>query len=318
MTESRPLLTPESLVRHLKDEGVQFLLMDESQAIHYLTRSTNFFKINTYKKNYVSRRVEGKTLRQFEHLEFAYLRELDHLDRSLRRVCSAMCLDVEHCIKVRLLRLAQETLGEDGYQIVRAFGESLGNGLRSLENEIERNSENPYCAAVTAKYDINDLPLWAFVEVIPFGRLLRLYQFAAQEWQLKDDARLAELLELVRDLRNAVAHNNCLLCDLTPKRANEPFYEAPASPLVEALMELGLSREKARLRLSNPRIAQLTALLYIHPRLVLDTEMRADAYRELREVVDTRMPVRGHYFKDNDLIMDCYRLLKSEMDAWCR
>lgn len=318
MDSKRTLLTPESLVEHLKEEGVLFQLMDESQAVHYLKRSTNFFKINTYKKNYTSRRVEGKNLRQFEDLEFAYLRELDHLDRSLRRVCSAMCLDVEHCIKVRLLQLAQETLGEDGYQIVRAFSESLGNGRRSLENEIERNSENPYCAAVTDKYEINDLPLWAFVEVIPFGRLLRLYQFAAQEWRLQNDARLAELLELVRDLRNAVAHNNCLLCDLTPKRANDPFYETPAAPLVDALIALGLSREKARLRLSNPRIAQLTALLYIHPRLVQDTEMRADAYRELREVVDGRMSVRGHYFKENELITDCYRLIKSEMDAWCR
>ncbi|MBQ1256678.1 MAG: Abi family protein, partial [Clostridia bacterium] len=115
MEPNRVLLTPESLVRHLKEEGVRFTLMDESQAIHYLSRSTNFFKINTYKKNYAARRIDGKSLRQFESLEFAYLRELDHLDRSLRRVCSTMCLDVEHCIKVRLLQLAQETVGEDGY-----------------------------------------------------------------------------------------------------------------------------------------------------------------------------------------------------------
>lgn len=316
MDPQRTLYTPQSLVRHLREEGVLFQLMDEEQAVHYLTSSTNFFKINTYKKNYAARRSDGRTV--YEHLEFAYLRELDTLDRSLRRVCSAMCLDVEHCIKVRLLRLAHEVEGEDGYHLVRAFSESLGNGRRSLENEIERNCENPYCAAVTAKYDADDLPLWAFVEVIPFGRLLRLYQFAAQQWQLEKDARLAELLELVRDLRNAVAHNNCLLCDLTSKRASEAFYLAPPAPLVQALMELGVSREKARLRLSNPRIAQITALLYIHPHLVVDSEMRADAYRELREVVDGRMPQRGVYFQDNALLMDCYRLLKAETDAWCR
>lgn len=315
MKSPRTLYMPEALVRHLREEGVLFQLMDEAQAIDYLTSSTNFFKINTYKKNYAVRRVEGRL--QYENLEFAYLRELDTLDRSLRRVCSAMCLDVEHCIKVRLLELAHRDTAEDGYRLVRAFAQSLGNGRHALKNEIERNCENPYCAAVTAKYDPDDLPLWAFVEVIPFGRLLRLYQFAAQEWCLSGDARLAELLELVRELRNAVAHNNCLLCDLMPKRAGEPFYQTPPEPLTAALVSLGLSAEHARLRLSNPRVAQITALLYIHPLLVIDSEMRTDAYRELREVVDGRMPQRGVYFLKNALLCDCYRLLKSEMDAWC-
>ena len=68
----------------------------------------------------------------------------------------------------------------------------------------------------------------------------------------------------------------------------------------------------------DPRIAQITALLYIHPHLVTDPEMRQDAYRELREVVDGRMPLRGVYFAGNALLRDCYRLLKREMDAWCR
>ena len=316
MNPQRTLYSPQSLVRHLREEGVLFQLMDEEEAVHYLTGSTNFFKINTYKKNYASHLENGK--RRYDSLEFAYLKELDNIDRSLRRVCSAMCLDVEHCIKVRLLSLAHEDPSEDGYRLVRAFSDSLGGGRHALENEIERNSENPYCAAVTAKYDIHDLPLWAFVEVIPFGRLLRLYQFAAQERSLAKDARLAELLELVRDLRNAVAHNNCLLCDLTPKRPDEAFYLSPPAPLRNALEQLRLTREQAQLRLSNPRIAQITALLYIHPHLVTDPEMRQDAYRELREVVDGRMPLRGVYFAGNALLRDCYRLLKREMDAWCR
>ena len=115
-----------------------------------------------------------------------------------------------------------------------------------------------------------------------------------------------------------MAHNNCLLCDLTPKRPDEAFYLSPPAPLRNALEQLGLTREQAQLRLSNPRIAQITALLYIHPHLVTDPEMRQDAYRELREVVDGRMPLRGVYFAGNALLRDCYRLLKREMDAWCR
>ena len=183
-----------------------------------------------------------------------YLKELDHLDRSLRRVFSAMCLDVEHFIKVRLLRLVQEDPDENGYQLVRAFSQSLGNGRHSLENEIERNAENPYCAAVTSKYETDDLPVWSFVEVIPFGRLLRLYQFAAERFTLAQDAHLALLLEHVRDLRNAVAHNNCLLCDLNPLEEGAPFYTQPPEPLVRALEALGLPRNTCLLYTSRQQI----------------------------------------------------------------
>lgn len=316
MEHKRPMFSPQTLVRHLADEGVRFSLMNEAQATQYLTRSTNFFKINTYKKNFIARQTPESDLKQYAHLEFAYLRELDSIDRSLRRVLSAMCLDVEHAVKVRLLHFAHKDPHEDGYRCVRAFCESLGQGRHSLHNEIERNADNPYCAAVIGKYEKDDLPLWAFVEVIPFGRLLRLYQFYAQDKGMEREVRLAELLELVRDVRNAVAHNNCMLCDLTPKHPDDPFYLRPPEVLLSALRALGLTREQAHARLSNPRVGQITALLYIYPRLVADAETRAEGYRELREVAFGRMREHPEYFAENALLRECYQLLLLEMDAW--
>lgn len=313
---TRPMYSPEGMIRHLKEEGVEFRRMDEAEALEYLTSSTNFFKINTYKKNFVAREQEHSDFLQYDHLDFACLRELSDIDRAFRRVLSSMCLDVEHFVKVHLLRLAQDDPDEDGYHIVEAFRNSLNGGKHALDNEIERNVDNPYCAAIISKYDLEHLPLWAFVEVIPFGRLLRLYQFYAEQRHLEREAKFGELLEFVRDVRNSVAHNNCMLCDLTVKFPADAFYTPIHPTLGSALRNIGIPADAVQNRLSNPRISQITALLYLYPRIVTDEDMRGETRQLLGHIVFRRMPLHRDYFSHNALLDSCYRLLTELMHAW--
>lgn len=54
-------------------------------------------------------------------LDFAYLSELATIDMHLRLIIINMCLDIEHCLKVKLLSAITANSAEDGYDIVRVF-----------------------------------------------------------------------------------------------------------------------------------------------------------------------------------------------------
>ena len=65
---------------------------------------------------------------------------------------------------------------------------------------------------LVTKYD-GEYPIWVFVEIVPFGRLIKFYRFIAEK--LKDKKMINEsyMLMDVRELRNACAHNNCIIHD---------------------------------------------------------------------------------------------------------
>lgn len=113
---------------------------------------------------------------------------------------------------------------EDGYEIVvdyRAHLKSIdmekGSHLSEhLEKELMRNIDNPYCGGIIGKY-YQRYPVWAFVEIIPLGSLIHFYEFCAKRLNSKEMLNDFYLLKAIKELRNASAHNNCILNDLSAK-----------------------------------------------------------------------------------------------------
>ena len=110
----RPKLTIEQQVEHLKKKGVKFELCSEEQAVSFLKNSTFFFKVKAFDKNYTVNPQNG----QYLNLDFAYLMELSTLDMHVRRLILHATLDIEHYLKVWLIREISEDPSEDGYDIV--------------------------------------------------------------------------------------------------------------------------------------------------------------------------------------------------------
>ncbi len=46
MNTSKPMLSVEEQIQHLKDKGVRFEKMDEDSAREYLTEHNNYFKLS--------------------------------------------------------------------------------------------------------------------------------------------------------------------------------------------------------------------------------------------------------------------------------
>lgn len=107
-----------------------------------------------------------------------------------------MCIDVEHDLKVSLLRELEENPSEDGYAIVRDFLAQYPEILAAIERKTDASftgeliekyfavcsvfpAQSPQAYLSTRIYDV-DCPMWVLEELIGFGEFLRMYRFYAE------------------------------------------------------------------------------------------------------------------------------------------
>lgn len=310
----KPKLCVDAQVTHLAAKGVQFQELSTQAAAEYLAQNNNYFKLAAYRKNF-SKHADGLSAGMYQHLDFAYLKDLAIIDMRLRYLLLQMSLDVEHFSKVRLLQLI-EASNEDGYSIVTDFTASLG-AVQSdiLRSELSRNVNNPYCGAIIEKYK-DHYPVWAFIEIIPFGRFIAFYRFCADRFSSKELTKeLTDehyLLKSIKDLRNACAHNNCILNYLLPNTANI----RPNLTIMDELSEMGISKETRRKKMSNARILQIVTLLYTHKRLVTSAGVHHHQSEMLCDVVSQRMFRHIDYYIQTPTITTTFCFLQKVVDNW--
>ena len=242
-------LTPCEQVEHLKSKGVRFTLVSEEWAVSYLSKNNNYFRLRSYRTGF-SKVEEGPRKGQYANLDFKMLVDLSIIDMLLRYQMLPMTLDIEHFAKVRLLERIEKA-GEDGYDIVRNFlalydeTNSKGELVNSAKSEIRRGSSSPYVAGILAKYPDFDFPAWVFLELTSFGSFIYFYKFCANKF---DDKKMADdfyLLQSVKSLRNACAHNNCILNEMS---AGKPMFHArnAVSRAVGGIRTIGKGQRKSK------------------------------------------------------------------------
>ena len=96
MTIKKPKLSLDEQIEHLKDKGILFNIMDESDAKKYLEQNNNYFKLTAYRKNY-NKHPDGKNKGKYINLEFAYLVDMAIIDMRLRYQIVHMALDRASC-----------------------------------------------------------------------------------------------------------------------------------------------------------------------------------------------------------------------------
>lgn len=313
-TKDKPMLTTDEQIEHLKLKGVKFDLMSIEDARAYLERNNNYFKLRAYRKNF-QKHPGGERADTYINLDFEMLKDLSIIDMKLRYVLIHMALDIEHFAKVKLLRAIQDS-DEDGYEIVADYRKALKDSDRAkrkhqaerLDKELKRNLNNPYCGALISKY-YDRYPVWVFVEVVPLGSLIRFYKFCADRLNNKEMQNDFYLLNSIRELRNACAHSNCILNDLSAKdNLAKPNYD-----LCRALE--CVSKTTRDRKLKNKRIYQIAATLYAHDRLVQSEGMKRHTKDDLNELVK-RMYRNIDYYNGNDCIVTNFEFIQKCVDIF--
>ena len=129
---NKPKQTAQQLIEKMKSKGITFNYISEKEAARYLTDKNNYLRTAAYRKNY-QKYNKGTNTGKYIDLDFAYLQELSTLDMHLRFLLSKMCLDIEHDLKVQMLKDIETDSTTNGYDIVAEFIGQNNYILKKLE-----------------------------------------------------------------------------------------------------------------------------------------------------------------------------------------
>lgn len=315
LTHTKPWLTPGEQVEHLRSKGVKFELISSSEAEAYLTKNSNYFRLRAYRTGFPKVR-EGKRKGEYSNLDFKMLIDLSIIDMLLRYELLPITLDIEHFSKVRLLN-AIEAHGEDGYEVVADYIHSYdraspsGETINSVKEEIRRAANSPYLSGLVDRYPDYAFPAWSFVEVVTFGTFVYFYKFCADRF---DDSTMRDyfyLLQSVKTLRNACAHNNCILNDLV---SGTPMHKARYSVTRALGLVPGVSVAMRKSKMNNDRMQEITTALYVHHTVASDG-VRAHRGESLM-AFKTRMNRHLDYYQGNCQVLSSFDFLSKVIDAW--
>ena len=200
-------------IQNLKSKGITFDIVNEETAECVLSYSTYLFKIKSYARNFDS--GNGRYL----GLDFAHLFELSKIDMYFRRALFNILIDVEHCLKTNLLK-DFSTLDKVTAKMLTAdfLKSKLG---KKTKNFLERPTKDRSVSKLLIESNSppEQMPFWVLVEIMQLGNLLELYEYFYQKrfknfYKHDDIVLICNALFSLKCLRNAVAHNNCILTNI--------------------------------------------------------------------------------------------------------
>ena len=301
----KQLLSIDELIQHMKNRGITFNEISENDAKQFLQNNNYYMKLAAYRANY-DKCDTGKRQGQYKKLDFGYLKELSTIDMYLRYIVMDMCLDIEHVIKVRLIKNITNNPSEDGYDIVRKFIAQDDN-LRILKN-IRSHKSGEYCKDLIEKY-YPYFPVWVFVELISFGDLLYFCSFYEKIYGVQIINN--KLMNTVRDVRNAAAHSNCLLNKMTEKIDSTKQVNNEISSFI-----IGMKNISKTSRVNN-LIYKFTnsfvTVLYVYDSLMNEIP-KQKRYKEIQEFMNGRVVKNKQFFQSNSKIVGVYNFHKKVID----
>lgn len=314
----KPQLSSFELVKNAIEKGIKFEIIDRDEAACFLREKNNYFRVESYRNNY-EKYQSGLHKGKYINLDFAYLIDLSTIDMYLRNLIFKMCLDVEHHLKVSLLTdLSSNTL-EDGYDIVRQF---LENNPYIVDN-IERKQKGTYCGDLirhyfnfftifdsksqTAHTDVQfRCPAWVLTEIIAFGDFIKFYGFYYETYPASENH--IGLLNSIKSIRNACAHNNCVIYNL--KKGNTK----PNNRVLHWVQEIpGTMSGEIKSKLSNQPVYEFVCLLYLYNKII-PANVKSIRFKELRELFYGRILKHKDYYYDNQVISSTYKFILKIVD----
>lgn len=303
----KEMLSTINLIQHMKDKGIKFELCTETDAQNFLENNCFYFRVAAYRQLYP--KIEaGNQKGQYQNLDFAYLMELYRIDNKVRSAVMEMYLDIERSIKTRLINDATSNDREDGYNLVKSYLSSTDPYFHTLKL-IHQHKSGEYSKELINKY-YPYFPIWALVEVIPFGTLIHISQYYEQNYH-HDIMPKNKFMNIIRDLRNASAHGNCLINNINKEMEAS---KQPDNEIVNFIKDLNLFSESSRRKhLRRSFVYNITVLLYVYKEM-MSIESQKLKFNQLKELLDNDLMIHKEYFDSNSSIKSVYRFFSQIVD----
>lgn len=320
----KPKKTACELITMLRDEkGVRFELTTEADAENYLRNKNNYLRTASYRKNY-DKHTTGENIDKYINLDFAYLMELSSLDMYFRSHILPMCIDIEHAMKVKIVSAIENNPQEDGYSICDEFLDENPYIRKRIEEKADSiftgelidkyfnlcyvfDNSDPAKTSIRTRVQSYDCPVWVLVEIIGFNSLIKFIQFYNRKYpnSIIIDSKI---LNPVRSLRNACAHNNCLLNNMRSCNTQPP---ETISKFVANMP--GVAREERKKKLTCRPLFEFTCLMYLY-KMVVSESVRMRRMNALKQFMDTRLVEHADYFSNNQIITTSLSFIKKIVD----
>lgn len=305
-------LSIEEQINHLKSKNIKFTLINEHEARNYLTNNTYYFKIKSYAKSFEYNQYK----QQYTNLDFAYLIELSKLDMYLREYIIKLSLDTEHFLKVKLVHDLTNNDMENGYNIVNL----LFKKYPYIEKNVLLKKYDSACADLIHKYE-NDWAVWNLIEVLSFGDFIKLFELYYEEYPEKKDKTIINLLWPLKFIRNASAHNNCLLNTLRNPYIHTHLYNnknnmiEPSKELISLLTKIpSINKNSRKKKLRNPIIHDFVAMLFLFDKVCTSPILKEKQFSTLSHLIKARFVKNESYFKNDNLLISTYEFINKIVD----
>lgn len=298
-TQNKPKLSIKKQIDFFKQKGIEFNVMDERQAYSFLQNNSYLFKIKAYCNTYKIKDENNKTLK-YKNLDFAYLVDLSIIDMHFRRFIIRLTLDLEHLIKTKLIRDFNSS-SENGYDIVINFLNSNRHANDFLNraindtNILKQRGGDLYSIVqfLLDKYG-HDLAIWNYLEIIQFGDLIELAKFFYKRNKNIEFDAIKDTLFNAKFLRNADAHNNCMLADLKDNICT------PQKQIVDEIYRKKIFKRRTRKYIENNMknrvLNDFITTIFIYDKICKSKQMKQYCFKELLELISTRFIRNKSYY----------------------
>ncbi len=306
-------LSIDEQIEDLKEKGVKFALTTEKDAKSFLRYNNYYFRLKSYASNYDIYR-SGENAGKYINLDFAFIQELSSLDMYLRKIIVHMCLDIEHFLKTRFIYDVTSNPDEDGFKIVKDY---VSNNFETLAQLYANDSGATGDLIRKIHESEGSVPVWKFVEVLSFGRFTELYTRYYQTYGTSKKKNYIPYLGAIKYLRNAAAHNTCLLNSIRKPYSRKIKKTKKIMERISTINTLTTSDKSNKME--NPVIHDFVVLLFVYNDILNYPANRDFRKRGMDELIDflDNIVLRNNnkeWFKNNTSLKETYYFIKKIVD----
>lgn len=304
--------TLDEQIETLRRRGVVFEEMGEESARNFLTYNSYYFKLKSYENNYP--KIEENRDYRYVGIDFAYLVELSLIDFALSRLVWSLCSNIEHSIKVDF---NQKLMDDPDGDIAEKCVKKCFCGIYPTMHD------NPYTNDLLTNCHRDYTP-WHLWELLALNDQLNLYEayYKVKKEQLPEK----HLLFIMRKMRNAVSHGNCLFADmgrLAPSMEGKDGRKMSDIEVTNKAMRMcgrepktgGKRKPALQVALDRLVVNNYAAVLICHLRYVDSPRTIRHACNEVRNFINRANRKRAEYFGDKGRKEPRNKLVNSTLEA---
>lgn len=185
---------------------------------------------------------------------------------------------------------------------------------------IELKKKDSACADLIHKYESN-WAAWNIVEVLSFGDFVKLFELYYDIYPDKKIKTITNLLWPLKFIRNASAHNNCLLNTLRKPYIHTHLFNnkknviEPNKELVNLLIKIpSISKDTRKKKIANPIIHDFITTLFLFNEVCTSKALKEKRYKNLLYLLDERFCKHKKYFRNDNVFTSNYEFVKKVID----